>query len=129
MHSPEGTMKMKAANPYGYIPMRTVNKLEIQAFDPGTTKTIGGISGAGTTKKGKKFVKGRQPIEKTVIAPLVRTSVEYTHHAIKAADANAEKLAFYNSLDKINALEAKYIAEPAKLTSTKNTEIVALYKN
>lgn len=64
MHSPEGAMKMKAANPYGYIPMRTVNKLEIQAFDPGTTKTIGGISGAGTTKKGKKFVKGRQPIEK-----------------------------------------------------------------
>ena len=124
MHSADEAVKMKAANPYGYIPMRTVNKLEIQAFDPGTTKTIGGISGAGTTKKGKKFVKGRKPIEKTVIAPLVRTSVEYTHHSIKAADANAEKLAFYNSLDKINALEAKYIAEPAKLTSVKNTEIL-----
>ena len=62
---------MKAANPYGYIPMRVVNNLEIQAVDPGTTKTVAGVSGAGTTKRRKKLISGRKVLQKTKISLLI----------------------------------------------------------
>ncbi len=123
MHSVDEAAAMKAANPYGYIPMRTVNKLEIEMVDPGTTKVIGAVPGSGTTRKRKKLITGRQALQKTTIAPLIRTSIEYVNHAIKAADANAEKLVFYNSLDKLNKAESAYIASPAKLGKQKQQQV------
>ena len=123
IHEADEIAKMKAANPYGYIPMKTLKSLEVQAFDPGTTKTISGVIGAGTTKGRKKLLKGRKPISKVVIAPLARTSAEYVHNATKAADANAEKLAFYKQLAKLSDEEQKYIATPAKLTKTQEQTI------
>ena len=123
MHSADEVTKMKAANPYGYIPMRVVNNLEIQAVDPGTTKTVAGVSGAGTTKRRRKLISGRKVLQKTKISPLIRTSVEYVGNAIKAADANAEKLVFYNSLDKLNKAESSFIATPANLKKIDQKEV------
>jgi len=123
MHSADEAAAMKASNPYGYIPMRTVNKLEIDLVDPGTTKVVAGVSGAGTTKRRKKLITGRKTLQKTTIAPLIRTSIEYVNHAIKAADANAEKLVFYNSLDKLNKAESAFIASPANLGKQKQVDV------
>jgi len=123
MHSADEAAAMKSANPFGYIPMRTVNKLEIDLVDPGTTKVVAGVSGAGTTRKRRKLITGRKALQKTTIAPLIRTSIEYVNHAIKAADANAEKLVFYNSLDKLNKAESAFIASPAKLGKKKQQQV------
>ena len=118
LHSADDIAKMKADNPYGYIPMKTVKSLEVQAFDPGTSKAIAGVSGAGTTRGKKKLISGRKPLAKVIIAPLARTSAEYVHHATKAADINAEKLAFYRQLAKLSDEEQKFIATKAKLTKS-----------
>ena len=123
LHSADDIAKMKADNPYGYIPMKTIKSLEVKAFDPGTIKKISGVSGAGATRGKKKLISGRKPLAKVVIAPLARTSAEYIHHATKAADVNAEKLSFYRQLAKLSDEEQKYIATPAKLTKTEEKTI------
>ena len=123
LHDAKGIAAMKADNPYGYIPMKTIKSLEVQAFDPGTIKKISGVSGAGATRGGKKLISGQKPLAKVIIAPLARTSAEYVNHAIKAADINAEKLSFYRQLAKLSGEEQKYIATPAKLTKIEEKTI------
>ena len=56
LHDADAALRMKAANPTGYIPMRSVGKTVIETYDMGTNKVIKTIEGAGTARKKKKLL-------------------------------------------------------------------------
>ena len=123
LHDAKAVAIMKADSPYGYIPMQSLKGMEHVAYEAGTSRKIVGVEGAGTSKKRKTFVSDRKAKQKTTLAPLLRTSIDYTYNIVKASDANARKVAFYNQLDKVPEVEAKYIAQLASTEQVKGVKV------
>tara|TARA_Y100000593_G_scaffold7707_1_gene14340 strand:+ start:2841 stop:7256 length:4416 start_codon:yes stop_codon:yes gene_type:complete len=121
LHSAEDITNMKEANPYGYIPFKTIKDTFVEGYDAGTDKVIKGIMGSGVTRKRKKLIKGGRLVERTKLAPFLRSSTDYVHHLVKAADANDAKLSFYRMHDNLPDAEKKLIAE--KLTGKDLTQV------
>ena len=124
LHSTDDLAKMKAANPYGYIPMRTVSKTIIETFDKGTEKVVKGIEGVGTSRKKKKLIGDGRKIEQSEVAPLLKSSIDYVYHMTKAADINDRKLSFYRLLDNLDESEAGFIAKQASTVDKESVELL-----
>ena len=99
LHSAKNAIDMKAANPTGYIPMRSVGKTIIETYDMGTNKVIKTIEGSGTARKKKKLIGDGRKISQVEISPLLKSSMDYVYHMTKASDVNDQKLSFYKQLD------------------------------
>ena len=122
LHSADDIANMKAANPYGYIPMRSLTKTIVETFDKGTEKIVKGIDGVGTSRKKNKLIGDGRKIEKSEIAPLLKSSIDYVYHMTKASDMNDRKIAFYRQLDTLDKAEADLIAKKAGLTEVASVE-------
>jgi len=120
LHDADAALRMKAANPTGYIPMRSVGKTIIETYDMGTNKVIKTIEGAGTARKKKKLIGDGRKISQVQVSPLLKSSMDYVYHFTKASDVNDQKLSFYRQLDLLpdnqkNAIAKDVTDEMAKL--------------
>ena len=111
LHDADGAINMKASNPTGYIPMRSVSKTIVETFDMGTSKTIKTIEGSGTARKKKKLIGDGRKISKVEISPLLKSSLDYVYHMTKASDVNDQKISFYKNLDLLPENQKNAIAK------------------
>jgi len=126
LHSAEDAIKMKAANPTGYIPMRSVNKTIIETYDMGTSKIIKTIEGAGTGRRKKKLIGDGRKINQVEVAPLLKSSIDYVYHMTKASDVNDQKLSFYKQLDLIPEKQRNAIATEYNPSTATSVEVETL---
>lgn len=126
LHSADDAINMKAANPTGYIPMRSVNKTIIETYDMGTSKIIKTIEGSGTGRRKKKLIGDGRKINEVEVAPLLKSSIDYVYHMIKASDVNDQKLSFYKQLDLIPEKQRKAIATEYNTSTATPVELDTL---
>ncbi len=128
LHGADEAINMKAANPTGYIPMRSVGKTVIETYDMGTNKIIKTIEGSGTGRKKKKLIGDGRKISQVEISPLLKSSMDYVYHMTKASDVNDQKISFYKNLDLLPENQKNAIAKDVTEEMTKLGSMEALTK-